>query len=163
MNVFVLANVFWQQFPKNRQFQAKLSIFENCWQNTTARTEMFTENQLRRNFALHLTSYLSITLSKILPHSSRTKSAKKLSVFGENDSRSLSNFLQTLIFWNFDHISRIYNQVNYRNIWFPKVIIILIMTGQVLFFHAFSEKDPYLNTVACNCLLTRLWRHEILN
>ena len=95
---------------------------------------------------MHLTSYLFIALSKILPHS-KTKNAKKLSLFGENDSRRLSNFLQTHILWNFDHISRIYNQINYRNIWFAKVTIILIMTAQVLFFNVFSEKDPHLNVI----------------
>ena len=73
-----------------------------------------------------------------------------MSVFGENDSRRLSNFLQTHIFSKFAHISRIYNQINYSNIWFPKVIIILIMTAQVLFFNAFSEKDPHLNVVEWN-------------
>ena len=76
------------------------------------------------------------------------KNAKKLSVFGENESRRLSNFLQTHIFWNFNHISRICNQIDYRNIWFPKVIIILIMTTQVLFFNVFfSGKDRQLNAV----------------
>ena len=30
----------------------------------------------------------------------------KLSVFGKNDFRCLSNFLQTHIFWNFDQICR---------------------------------------------------------
>ena len=65
-------------------------------------------------------------------------------VFGENDSHRLSNFLQTHIFWNFDHISRIYNQINYRNIWFPKVIIILIMTAQVLFLMRFPKKTRTL-------------------
>ena len=88
-----------------------------------------------------------MALSKILPDSKATKGAKKLSVFDENDSRRLSNFLQTHTFWKFHHISRTYNQINYRNIWFPKVIIILIMTGQVLFFNVFSEKDPHLNAV----------------
>ena len=131
-----------------------------------------------------------------------------MSVFGENDSHRLSNFLQTHIFWNFDHISRIYNQTNYRynkislsrheqacsvrlrfeiylshhwawwwekyhskrslikhtcpwrdkpivlwtltsknvftynyrNIWFPKVIIILITTAQVFFFSMLFPK-----------------------
>ena len=86
VNVFVLAVVFRRQFSK-----------------------AFTEIQLRRNFALQFTSYLSIALSKILPHSKIIKNAKKLSVFGENNSRCLSNFLQAHIFWNFDHISRIYN------------------------------------------------------
>ena len=70
-----------------------------------------------------------------------------MSVFGENNSCRLSNFLQTLIFWNFDHISRIYKQINYKDIWFPKVIINLIMTAQVLFFNVFSEKDQHLNGI----------------
>ena len=65
-----------------------------------------------------------------------------MSEFGENESRHLSNFLQTHIFWNFDHISRICNQINYRNIWFPKVIMILYMTEQVLFFQCFFQKRP---------------------
>ena len=147
VNVSVLAVVFRQQFSKNRQFWLTMSVFWKLLANTTPSTETFTENSLRHNFALHFTSYLSIALSKILPHSKTIKNAKKLSVFGENDSRRLSNFLQTHIFWNFDHISRIYNQINYRNIWFPKVIIILIMTAQVLFFNVFSEKDPHLNAV----------------
>ena len=87
MNISVLAVVY---LPENCWF------FENCQQNTIASTETFTENQLHLNFALHLTSYLFIALSKILPHS-KTKNAKKLSLFGENDSRRLSNFLQTHI------------------------------------------------------------------
>ena len=66
-----------------------------------------------------------------------------MSVFGKNNSCRLSHFLQTHIFLNFDHTSRIYNQINYRNIWFPKVIIILTMTAQELF----SEKDLHLNVV----------------
>ena len=68
-------------------------------------------------------------------------------VFGESNSCRLSNFLQTLIFWNFDHISRIYKQINYKDIWFPKVIINLTMTAQVLFFNVFSEKDQHLNGI----------------
>ena len=97
----------------------------------------------QQHFALHLTSYLSITLSKILLHSKTIKNTKKFSVFGENDSCRLSNFLQMHIFWNFDHISRIYNQVNCRNIWFEKVII-LIMTAQVLFYMFFPKKTHTL-------------------
>ena len=93
----------------------------------------------QQHFALHLTSYLSIALSKILLHSKTIKNTKKLSVFGENDF----NFLQMHIFWNFDHISRIYNQVNCRNIWFEKVII-LIMTAQVLFYMFFPKKTHTL-------------------
>ena len=68
-------------------------------------------------------------------------------VFGENDSRRLSNFLQTHIFWKFDHIFKTYNQINYRNIWFAKVSMILIMMAQVLFFDIFFEKNPHLNAV----------------
>ena len=62
-------------------------------------------------------------------------------------------FLQIHIFWNFDHISRIYNQINYRNIWFLKVIIILSMTLQVLFFNVFSKKDSHFNTVELHFVL----------
>ena len=40
-------------------------------------------------------------------------------------------FLQTHVFWNFCYISRTYNQISYRNIWFAKVIITLIRTAQV--------------------------------
>ena len=50
------------------------------------------------NVILHYTYYLSIALSKILHHSKTIKKAKKLSVFGENDSRRLYNFLQVHIF-----------------------------------------------------------------
>ena len=96
---------------------------------------------------ISFTSYLSIALSKILSHSKIIKNIKKLSVFGKNNSCCLSSFLQTHIFWNFDHISRIFNQINYWNIWFPKVMIILIMAAQVLFFNVFSEKYPHLNGI----------------
>ena len=64
-------------------------------------------------------------------------------VFGENDSRRLSIFSQTHILWNFDHTSRICNQINYRYIWFPKVIIILIMTAQVLSLNVFFPKKTH--------------------
>ena len=67
--------------------------------------------------------------------------SKKLSIFGENDSRRLSYFLQTHIFWNFDHISRIYNQINYRNIWFPNVIIILTWRHKCFFQCFFFPKE----------------------
>ena len=71
-----------------------------------------------------------------------------MSIFGENNSPRLSIFLQTHIFWNFDHISRICNQINYRNIWFPKVKIILIMTAQVLFSIFFQTVNQL-----CTCIL----------
>ena len=75
------------------------------------------------------------------------KDAEKLSVFGENDSCCSSNFLQAHMFWKFDHMSRTYNQISYRNNWFSKVIIVLLMTAQVLFFDVFSEEDTHLNAV----------------
>ena len=138
---------FTENFQKTDNFDWNCRFFENYRQNTLASMETFTENWLRRNFAFHFTSYSSIALSKILPYSKAIKNTKKLPVFGENDSRRLSILLQTHIFWSFDHISTIYNQINYRNIWFPKVIIILIMTAEVLFFNFFSEKDLHLNAV----------------
>ena len=60
--------------------------------------ETFTEKYLGHNSKLHINSYLSLSLSKILPYSKTIKNAKKLLVFGENDSRRLSNFLQMHIF-----------------------------------------------------------------
>ena len=60
--------------------------------------EMFREKQLGGNFALHFNFYLSIAFFKILSHSKTTKNAKKLLVFAGNNSRCLSNFLQTRIF-----------------------------------------------------------------
>ena len=56
------------------------------------------EKQLRRNFVLHFTSYLFIALSNVLPHSKKIKIAKTLSIFGKNNTRGLSNFLQTHFF-----------------------------------------------------------------
>ena len=116
----------------------------------------------QRHFALHFTSHLSIALSKILPHSETIKNPKRLSIFGENDSRHLSNFLQTHIFSNFDHISRIYNQINYRNVCFPKVIIILIVTAQMLLFNVFSLKDPHLNAVEFSRYTLRISLHDCI-
>ena len=115
-------------------------FFEICRWNTTTSTENFTEKQFGRNFASHYTSYLAIALFKILPHSKTIKNAKKLSVFGEKDSCYLSNFLQTDSFWKFDQVSRPLNQINYRNIWFIKVIVTFIMAAQVFFFMFFFLK-----------------------
>ena len=75
VSISVLAVVFRKQFSKNRQFW-NCQIFENCWQNTTASTETFIENSLRRNFALRFASYLSIALSKILLHSKTIKTLR---------------------------------------------------------------------------------------
>ena len=51
-----------------------------------ASAETFTEIQLRHNFTLYFTSYLSIAHSKILPDSKTLKNGAKLSVYCENDS-----------------------------------------------------------------------------
>ena len=56
---------------------------------------------------------------------------KQQQQFGKNDARLLTKFLQTHIFWHFNHISRFY-------IWFANVIIILIRNAQVFFM--FSSK-----------------------
>ena len=114
VNVSIRAIVFCWQIKKKKILPEIVGFFENCWRNTRASTETFTENSLQPKFALHFTSYLSIALSKILPNSKKKKqkkNAKKLLVFCENDSCRLSKFLQTHIFWNFDYISRIYNQL----------------------------------------------------
>ena len=71
-----------------------------------------------------ITMYVFITFHFLFMHCTfqnsakfkTIKNAKNFSVFGENDSHHLFNFLQTYIFGNFDHISRTYNQSNYRNI-----------------------------------------------
>ena len=109
--------------------------------------KVFTESWLGCNFALNFTSYLSIAISKILPHSKTIKNAKKLSVFGKKNSPGLSTFLQKHIFRMSDHISKTDNQINHGNISFPKVIIILIITTQMLFPMFFPKKDPHLNAV----------------
>ena len=95
LNVSVLAVVCISPtiFKKTDNFSQTCWFFENCRRNTTASTETVTEKQLGHNSALHITSYLSIALYKILPHSKTVKNAKKLSVFGENDSRHLSKCL----------------------------------------------------------------------
>ena len=135
---------FADNYQRTNNFAWKCQFFENCWENMLASAKAFTENWLRCNFALHFTSYLSIELSIISSNSKTKKNTKYLSVLVENDSRRLSNFLQTNIFWNFDNVSRTYYQINYRNIWLPKAIIILIIIAQVLFFNVFFEKTRTL-------------------
>ena len=81
-------------------------------------------------------------------------------VFSENDFHCLSNFLQTHIFWKFGHISRSYNEINYRNIWIAKVIIILTMTAQVLFFSTFFPKKA--RTLIPLSLKVTIFQHVLL-
>ena len=134
-------------FKKSYNFRQNCRFSEICRRNTAASTETFTEKLLGHNSALHLTFYLSIALSKILLHPKTIKSAKKLSVFCEYDSRRLFDFLQTHIFWKFHHFSRTYNQINCKNIWFENETMILMMIAEVLFFDIFFEKDSHLNAV----------------
>ena len=135
-------------FRKNCQISGKIVSFSKIVGEIQQLVRKFSQKtNLQCNFSLYFTSYLSIAFSKIQSHSKIIKNAKKLSVFGENDFRRWSNFLQIHIFWKFDHISRAYNQNNHRNIWFSKVTLILIMMTLVLFFDSFFEKDPHLNAV----------------
>ena len=78
-------------------------------------------------------------------------------VFDENDSRRLSNYLQTHIFWKFAHISRTYNHINCRNIWFAKVTITLIMMAQMLFLIFFSKNTRTLSPLSCFLILEIFW------
>ena len=74
VNVFVLAFLYLaNNFQKTNNFAWNCQFFENCQRNTIASKKTFTENSLQRNFSLHFTSYLSIALSKILPHSKKKK------------------------------------------------------------------------------------------
>ena len=66
-------------FRKTDNFALNCRFFEICRQNTTASMETFTEKQLGHNSVLHIISYVSIVLSKVLPHSKTIKNAKKLS------------------------------------------------------------------------------------
>ena len=75
------------------------------------------------------------------------KTLKNCQFFDGNDSCRLSNYLQTHIFWYFDHISRTYTQIKYKNVWFEKLIIILIRTIEVLIFHMCYVKSPCLNAI----------------
>ena len=112
-------------------------------------------------------SYLSLALSKILLHSKTIKNAKKLSVFGESDFHCLSDFLQTHIFWKFDHIGRTYNQINYSNMWFPKETRTPIMMVQVLFYDIFFSKKTrslmllsrreFMKSVSIGILISIFW------
>ena len=56
-----------------------------------------------------------------------------MSEFSKNDSRCWFNFLRTNTFGIFGHICRIYNQTNYKDIWFTTVIIIQLWRYMCLF------------------------------
>ena len=61
------------------------------------------------------------------------------------------NFYKLIFFETFNHISRIYNQINYRDIWFAKEMIILTMTVQVPFYDVFLKR-------ACTLMSLRIMR-----
>ena len=62
-------------------------------------------------------------------------------------------FLQTRIFWKFYHISRIYNQTNYRNIFFAKDFF--YTTNSVTDLSSFQEIEWQLqiNYFLCSSLI----------
>ena len=93
---------------------------------------------------IHITSHLPIILSEILSNSEIIKNARNCLVFGENNSCYLSNFSRTHGFWNFDHISRIRNWINYISFSLAKVII--IRTTQMFIFDVSLKKDTHRNT-----------------
>ena len=76
MQNYVLVNFLWtflywllyfaNNWKKPHKFRQNCWLFKFCSQNTTASTETFTEKYSRRNFALHISSYLTIAFSKIL-------------------------------------------------------------------------------------------------
>ena len=79
-------------------FRQSCWFFENYLRNTTAGMETLKEKQLGHNSALHITFYLSIALTKILPDSKTIKNAKNFMIFYENYSCRLSISFQTHIF-----------------------------------------------------------------
>ena len=97
VDVSVLPVAF-RQIRKTNSFARNCQFFESCWRNTTSSRGTFAKYQLRRNFSLYFTSYLSIPPSKTLPLSKTVKIAKKFSVFGENESHRISNFYKLIFF-----------------------------------------------------------------
>ena len=115
VNVSIRAIVFrWQIKKKKWQFCLKLSGFlkivgeiQELVQKRSQKI-LYSLNLhyiLLPIYPLHFPKFCPIQKKK------KKKNAKKLLVFCENDSCRLSKFLQTHIFWNFDYISRIYNQL----------------------------------------------------
>lgn len=68
-------------------------------------------------------------------------------VSGKSSSCRLANFLEMYSFGKFDHVSRNYNWIKFRIVWFAKVIIIFIKTTQVYIFDMLLEKETHLNAV----------------
>ena len=129
---------------------------------------------MERNFALHITFYLSTALFKIPPHSKTitntantknwrylVKTTLVIDLLLPNSfanipsghlpvsSVSIVNFEKVIANW--DYFLRIFfktsNSINSRDSGFSKVIMIFIRTTEVLIFNVISEKDLYLNTV----------------
>ena len=76
----------------------------------------------------------------------------KLSVIGENDSGCFSDFLQTHIFRNFDHVSRIYDPINYRKFDLQKSY----HDGRSAFFNVFFPKKTHA-LMSLRKLLALFW------
>ena len=139
---------FTNNFHKTDNFVWNCQFFKNCWENMLASAEMSTENYYiifhyiaLPTYPSHFPKFCHIQKQMLRNCWYLVKTTLALYLI----------FLQTHIFWNFNHVSRICNQItttnNYRNIWFLKVIIIIFVTVQVLFFNVFSEKDPHLNAI----------------
>ena len=134
-------------FPHSDCIQSECGKMLSISPNSAQMQENADQNNSEYGHFLRSVHFLLINaLLKILAHSKTIKSAKNLSAVGENDFFSLSDFLETHIFWNFDSISRAYNEISPKNLWFTRVITILIWRHRCLFF-MFFEKDLHLNTV----------------
>ena len=138
VSFYVLSIVIGQQFPKNWQFQLILLVVCNCLVKYSNQYVKVHRKIVRTWFCIkfYLNIYKLIFL-KVMPHSKRIKTSKYCC--------SLCNFIQTNIFWNFEHTSRNYNSINYRSVWFTQVNIILIITTHVFVSDVIFEKDPRFN------------------
>ena len=106
-NFLVFFIVFeWEELRKVQWINSNAELRRNYFPvNVSVLTVVFLQ-QISTNFSnkfciiYHfLFIYCTFQNSALFKHN---KSAKKLSVFGENDSRRVSNFLQTHVFWNFE-------------------------------------------------------------
>ena len=143
VNVSVLAVVFHWQIKKTQQFCLKLLVFWILSTKYNGLYGTFTEKKLWHNSALHITSYLSFALSKILPNSKAIKTLRNCRYLGKTTLAVYLVFLKLIFFKTFI-IFLTYNQINNSNIWFAKVTIILIPIVQVLFSVFFSKKTRTL-------------------
>ena len=139
VNFSVLAVVFRQQFSKKLTMLPKTvgfsKIVDEIQQVVRKRSQKIHYDVICITFHF-LFIHCPFQNSASFKNNSKTKTKK-------NGSCCLFNFLQTQIFWKFYHISRTYNQINYRNIWFAKLTRILIMMAQVHLFDIFFSKKAH--------------------